>query len=175
MPIEVAFHPARIEDLDLLERWMAQPHWRQWWGDPVVELSQVRKMIEGEDTTRPYIFYVDGEATGYIQHWSVGDHQQEPWTDDNPWLAELPGDCVGVDISIGDASKLSRGIGSAVLRKFVDMLAARGHKSIIIDPDHHNTRAVRAYRKAGFRPIANLEGRTEGILLMEFEADRIAT
>jgi len=51
------------------------------------------------------------------------------------------------------------------------MLRAEGHMTIIIDPDPANGRAVAAYRKAGFRPVPYLEGRTPGVLIMQFHAE----
>jgi aminoglycoside 6'-N-acetyltransferase len=107
---------------------------------------------------------------GYIQVWRIGPHQTDEWTKDNPWLMELPSQAVGVDLSIGEADKLSNGIGSAVLRRFVENLKAEGHTAIIIDPDPANTRAVRAYTKAGFRPIPHLAGRTDGVLIMQHQS-----
>ena len=72
------------------------------------------------------------------------------WIADHPWLAELPADAVGVDLSIGDPAKLTQGIGSGALRAFAERLIRQGHRTIIIDPDPGNKRAVRAYEKAGF-------------------------
>ena len=108
-----------------------------------------------------HIFQVNGEPTGYIQVWRIGPHQTEAWSKDNPWLLDLPSHAVGVDLSIGEADKLSKGIGSAVLRAFVGKLKAEGHSAIIIDPDPENTRAVRAYAKAGFKPVPKLAGRAK--------------
>ena len=83
-------------------------------------------------------------------------------------------DAVGVDLSVADPSRLSQGLGSAVLRAFVDGLRAEGHRTIIIDPDPDNGRAVAAYRKAGFRPVPHLERRTEGVLIMQFHEEAAA-
>jgi RimJ/RimL family protein N-acetyltransferase len=48
------------------------------------------------------------------------------------------------------------------------MLRELGHQTIVIDPDPANVRAVRAYEKAGFAPIAELEGRTgDDVLIMQ--------
>ena len=141
---------------------------QEWWGEPETELGYVIDMIEGRDTTRPFVFSVDGEPMGYIQYWFIGDHQNATWIADYPWLAELPSDTVGVDLSIGEPARLSQGLGSAVLQEFAERLAGKGHRTIIIDPDLDNRRAVRAYEKAGFRPVPGLLGRTGDTLIMQF-------
>jgi aminoglycoside 6'-N-acetyltransferase len=163
------FRAMTAEDLPLLRRWLEMPHVREWWGEPETELGHIRDMIEGRDTTRPFVFSVDGEPVGYIQHWFVGHHQNATWIASHPWLAELPSDAVGVDLSIGEPARLSLGIGSAALRASAERLTALGHRTIIIDPDPANERAVRAYSKAGFRPVPELLGRTGDTLIMQFE------
>ena len=150
----------------MLRAWLEQPHCQEWWGDPDTETGYVRDMIEGRDTTRPFIFAVDGQPMGYIQCWSIADAQVEPWLTKAPWLRLLSDDAVGVDLSIGDGSRLSQGIGHRTLAAFVARLRDEGHRTIIIDPDPANLRAVRAYEKAGFRPIPELLGRTGDSLLM---------
>ncbi len=169
---DIAFAPVTLADLPMLGDWMTRPHWRDWWGDPETELGYVRDMVQGVDTTcRPFIFSLDGEPAGYIQVWDLGPHQTPEWADENPWLMELPADAAGVDLSLADGARLSQGIGSAVLRRLVAMLRAEGRETIIIDPDPANGRAVAAYRKAGFRPVPHLEGRTEGVLIMQFHPE----
>src|SRR5687768_2399130 len=165
------FRPMSAEDLSLMRSWLARPHVAQWWGDPDTELGYIRDMMEGRDTTRPFIFSVDGEPMGYIQYWFVGDHQNASWIADHPWLAELPSDAVGVDLSIGEPGRLSQGIGSAVLRAFTERLLAQGYRTIIIDPDPDNGRAVRAYERAGYRAIPRLYGRTGDTLIMQYQPE----
>jgi len=165
------FRPFTADDLPLMRRWLERPHIRQWWGEPEVELGYIRDMIEGRDTTKPFIFSADGEPLGYIQYWLIGDHQNATWIADYPWLAELPTDAVGVDLSIGDAANVARGIGSKALRAFVEHLMEHGYRNIFIDPDPANRRAVRAYEKAGFRPMPHLLGRTADTLIMQFESN----
>jgi aminoglycoside 6'-N-acetyltransferase len=43
------------------------------------------------------------------------------------------------------------GYGSALARAFADRLLASGTPRVVTDPDPLNTRAIRAYEKAGFR------------------------
>ena len=49
-----------------------------------------------------------------------------------------------------------------------------GFSQIIIDPDPNNIRAVRAYEKAGFRPIAELAGKTGDSLIMRHVASSVS-
>lgn len=163
----VSFSPVTGADLPLIAGWMGQPHWHEWWSSDVeTELGYLRDIIDGRDSTRAFLFHLDGQPTGYIQVWRIADARVEPWLSDAPWVMDLPDDAVGVDLSIGPPDQLSQGIGSRVLTRFVGILRAEGHRNIIIDPDIANHRAIRAYRKAGFRPIAELAGRTGDCLLM---------
>jgi aminoglycoside 6'-N-acetyltransferase len=45
---------------------------------------------------------------------------------------------------------MGRGHGSALIRTFTDGLLEAGTPRVVTDPDPANTRAVRAYEKAGF-------------------------
>lgn len=164
---DITFTPVTAADLPLIEGWMAQPHWREWWSDDLaVELGYIRDMIAGRDGTRPFLFHSDGRLAGYIQVWKIADARVEPWVTDASWVLELPDDTVGIDLSIGPAELLSQGLGSAAAAAMVALLRAEGHQTIIIDPDPKNLRAIRAYHKAGFRPIPEFEGRTSDCLLM---------
>lgn len=167
----IAFRPVTARDLPMLAAWLRAPHWREWWGDPDGELGHIRAMVEGRDTTRPFIIEVDGAPVGYIQRWSIRDARVEPWLTEAPWLTRLPDDAVGVDLSLADCARLGQGLGSAALAAFVARLRAEGRRSIVIDPDPGNRRAVRAYEKAGFRPIPSLLGRTGDSLLMQHHSE----
>lgn len=164
---QIGFRTLTADDLPLLGQWMQEPHWREWWGDPETELGYVRDMIEGRDSTEPYIIELDGAPSGYIQVWYPAQNRFEPWLTEAPWLMWMPDDAVGVDLSLSAQSLLGRGIGTAALRAFCDMLRGRGHKNIYIDPDPDNARAMRAYEKAGFRPVPKWLGKTGDSLIMQ--------
>lgn len=171
MPVkarEITFEAVTPEHYPLLDSWLHAPHMREWWGDPEDELDLIREMVEGEDTTQPFLFTLDGIPIGYIQVWFIGPHQNESWLQDHPWLGELPPETVGVDLSIGDPSLLSKGIGSAALSAFTRRLYGAGNHTIIIDPDPANIRAVRAYEKAGYRPLS-LPGCPDDTLIMQYD------
>jgi len=109
-------------DLPMLRAWMDQTHWREWWGDTETELGYIVDMIEGRDTTRPFIFLIDGEDIGYIQYWTIGDNLIEPWLSQAPWMTKLPRATIGIDLSIGDGDNISKGVGSAALKAFTAKL-----------------------------------------------------
>lgn len=166
----ISFRLVVPADLPMLRAWMEQSHWRQWWGETETELGYIVDMLEGRDTTRPFIFQVNGFDIGYIQYWTIGDNLSEPWLSQAPWMTELHPQAIGIDLAIGDGKDVSKGIGTAVLSTFAKLLLKEGFRNIIIDPDYRNKRAVRAYEKAGFRPIDALLGKTGDTLLMQFSA-----
>ena len=163
----IGFRKLVAADLPMVADWLDRPHWRPWWGEPAEEYEINREMGEGADRTEPYVILLDGRDAGYIQMWHIDDYRSGDWLLTHPWLAELPEDCVGVDLSLANASDLGRGIGQAALREFVSRLVERGFREIVIDPDPENLRAVNAYRKAGFEPVPHLEGRTGDSLIMK--------
>ncbi len=172
MPVkqrQITFRPVATGDLAMLEDWMSRPHWRKWWGDPVTEMGYVRDMLAGCDTTKPFIFSLNDEPVGYIQYWFVGDAKDPKEVEESPWIEDLPTDAIGIDMSIGNADNLSKGVGSDALSEFIGELTAKGFDKIIIDPHPDNHRAIRAYEKAGFRPIPHLEGQTKDALVMQLE------
>ncbi|MTH99741.1 GNAT family N-acetyltransferase [Roseibium sp. RKSG952] len=163
----VTFRPVTEADLPLLHKWMEGEHWQKWWKDVDTELGYIQDMMEGRDTTRPFIFQVDGEDAGYIQLWSVADQKARGWREVVPWFDLLPDEAVGIDVSIGEREKLSKGLGTEVLKAFVAKLRGEGKARILVDPEKSNPRAIKCYRKAGFREVESLLGKTGHILIME--------
>ncbi|MEO1066752.1 MAG: GNAT family N-acetyltransferase [Pseudomonadota bacterium] len=165
----ITFNPVVHADLPLLQDWLESEEWRTWWGQPDEERQMIVDMIEGRDSSKPFLFSVANRPVGYIQYWFVDDWSREPWLSDAPWLSAVPG-YIGVDLSIGDKADMSAGLGSAALTQFCRQLRSEGHEKILIDPDINNQRAIRAYQKAGFQPISALKDKTDDCLIMHFQA-----
>lgn len=170
----IGFAQVTEADYPMLRRWLESPPMREWWGDAETTLGHIRDMVEGRDPARPFVFHVDGEPAGYIQHWSVGDEVKAGNAEDAPWLLELPPDAVGVDLSIGEPKWLGQGIGTAVLRAFLARLFAEGCETIVIDPDETNARAVRSYEKAGFTRFGRYRNKGGVTLLMTITPEGFA-
>lgn len=136
------FRAVTEADLALLRRWLAQPHWRDWWDEPEIGIAGIRAAMDAVEI-EPLIVELSGKPIAYLQ--SYDPHLE----DDHPYQ-DQPFGTLGLDLSIGPADLLGKGHGPALLGQFIEQLFAEGCPRVIIDPDPSNRRAIRAYEKAGF-------------------------
>jgi aminoglycoside 6'-N-acetyltransferase len=152
------FRPLTLADLPLLQRWIGEPHVREWWddsGDPLAEFEQALR----DPGTDPFIVLMDERPIGYQQCYDPHAEVDHPYQDQ-------PRGTRGIDQFIGEADMVGCGHGSRFIREFVADLFARGAPRVVTDPDPANARAVRAYMKAGFRPLEERDTIFGRVLLM---------
>src|SRR3954469_12303049 len=135
------FVPMGAADLPLIRRWLETPHASEWWHDPAEQFELVSGDLDHPDMAQ-YIVALDGRRFAYMQCYRLSD-----W---NTGFGRQPAGTRGLDQFIGDIDMLGRGHGSAFIRNFAERLLAMGTPRVVIDPDPANTRAIRAYQKAGF-------------------------
>jgi aminoglycoside 6'-N-acetyltransferase len=150
-----SFVPLDEADLGLVRRWLLEPHVRRWWDDgssppyPDGDLDDYRDALAGHDPTYRYIARIDGRPAGLIQHYRIAD--------DAEYAAalDLGEEAIGVDLFIGDAALLGKGHGPRMLTAFLRNVAFPFHRidACVIGPSVNNSAAIRAYEKAGFRPL----------------------
>jgi aminoglycoside 6'-N-acetyltransferase len=157
----ITFVPVTEQHRALLQSWLAQPHWREWWGEADEELRLIYAVNDGEHL--PFLACMNGAPIAYIQCWWPAQHPEVPWVQDMT-MSER-----GIDISVGDAANLGKGFGTLIVKHFAAKLFAEGATRLVIDPDKNNARAIAAYMKAGFTPYAEFEGD----LLMELLPDEM--
>jgi aminoglycoside 6'-N-acetyltransferase len=117
---------------DLL-RILLEPEVARWWDEPDPGFP----LTDDPDATR-LVIEVDGAVVGMIQF------AEEP----TPKYRHA-----SIDLFL-DPAVHNRGIGTEAVRRVAEMLIAdRGHHRITIDPAAANAAAIRAYEKAGFRPV----------------------
>jgi aminoglycoside 6'-N-acetyltransferase len=136
-----AFRPMTAADLPLIRRWLAEPHVRQWWGDPSEQYALVSGDL-GEPAMDQYVVSATGATFGYLQCYDL-----TAW---NSGFGVHPEGTRGIDLFIGEPGMIERGHGSAMIRAFADDRLAGGAPRIVTDPDPNNARAIRAYENAGF-------------------------
>jgi len=150
----VAFPPLREEDVFLVERWLQEDHVARWWHEPVEEAIEKRyAAIEGRRPTRQFLIELDGRPAGMIQTYLVRDHPE--WQE----LVRAGDDVAGVDLMIGEPDLVGHGFGPRVLTAFVQdvVFADPSTNAVVATVEEPNRRSWRAFEKAGFRHVRDVE------------------
>lgn len=147
------FRPLTHADLPLLHEWLNRPHVAEWW-DEQRDLDYVVSTFS-EDLDSPvirmYLACLDQQPIGYIQVYRVMGANPEWWKDETD-----PG-ARGIDQFLANADQLGRGLGSSMVRQFMSELFADPEVTLVqTDPSPRNTRAIRAYEKAGFHRVGEV-------------------
>lgn len=148
-------------DLPWLRAAAAQPSVARWWDDGT-GTAWVDGLLD-DDEVVAYVVEADGGPVGFAQY---GE-------DDDPAYRSA-----SIDLFIV-ADAQGRGLGRDVVRALArELVRARGHHRVEIDPAAGNERAVRCYAAVGFRPIGVARRRERGAdgtwrdsLLMDLLAD----
>lgn len=134
MPIEL--RALSEEDGPPLRRILAEPEVARWWGEPEPGFP-----FEDEPEATRLAIEQGGALVGMAQF-------NEELT---PRYRHA-----SIDLFL-DPAVHGRGIGTEVVRRLVRLLVAeRGHHRVTIDPASENRAAIRAYEKAGFRPVGTM-------------------
>jgi RimJ/RimL family protein N-acetyltransferase len=160
----VSFRSLTVGDLPLLHEWLSRPHVAQWWG-PAPSLAEVEEeygaYIDSASSVRPYVALAEEIPIGYIQSYVVMGSGDGWWPDERD-----PG-ARGIDQFLASPELLGRGLGTAMVRAFVQRLFADPQVTRVqVDPAPENRRAVRCYEKAGFRAVGEVDTPDGRALLM---------
>ena len=155
------FVPMTSADLLLIRRWLETPHVSQWWHDPAEQFELVSGDLDHPDMAQ-FIVASDRRPFAYLQCYNLSD-----W---NTGFGPQPAGTRGLDQFIGETDMLARGHGSAFIRGFTERLLGQGTPRVVIDPDPANTRAIRAYERAGFSKDCIIETPDGPALLMVRDA-----
>jgi RimJ/RimL family protein N-acetyltransferase len=144
------FRALRREDLPHLQRWLAAPHVAKWWrqsaASEVVNAEYIAR-IEGREPTYLYVIEHAGRAIGFIQWAHFRDYPE------HALRIGAGSGAAAIDLAIGELDAVGRGLGSRVIRAFVEQVVFDDPNisTCITDPEQDNTRSLRAFAKAGFK------------------------
>jgi aminoglycoside 6'-N-acetyltransferase len=161
MPMAYDFRALEPKDLKLVSRWLAEPHVRQWWGEPGAALAEIRDAMS-EEATEPMIVEHGGTAFAYVQAY-------DPHLEDGHPYQDQPTGTLGIDFLIGEPSMLRRGHGTGLIAALAQMLFGEGTPRLVADPDPDNAIAVKCCLKAGYEPLGMRIYDTRPVLMMALD------
>lgn len=160
----VVLRRGTAEDAPALVDIRCEPEVRRWWLAPP-PIDQVVRELLGEEDDVSFVIVVDGEVVGLVQYAEETDPDYRHASMDIFLSARVHGRGLGTEAVAVTAAYL------------IDVL---GHHRITIDPALANASAIRAYAKAGFRPVGVMrryerdeDGAWHDSLLMDLLADEL--
>jgi RimJ/RimL family protein N-acetyltransferase len=146
--MRIAFRPLTPEDEQLLDEWLRRDHVQRWWRD-----EKAADHVYDDEPGEHYIMLVDGRPVGMIQTYLVSDYP------DWDAVVEMGEGVAGVDLLVGEAELVGRGVGPRVLDAFVrEVVFARPETdAVCATVEEENRRSWRAFEKAGFAHVRDVE------------------
>nr|WP_245194530.1 GNAT family N-acetyltransferase [Kitasatospora phosalacinea] len=141
-------------DLDLLTGWMNDPDTDRWWalaGPPGTTAAHLAAQLDGDGRSRPVLALLDGEPTGYFELYRA---------DLDPLAAHYPArpHDLGLHLLLAPAAR-GRGLAARLLDAIAARLLEREPRCtrVLAEPNVRNTPSVRAFARAGFARVADLD------------------
>lgn len=159
MTEDIEFKTLEKEHFPLLHRWLNEPHVKRWYNENI-DLSRIEAVIEkytpyinGVKPTRAFIIFHAKKPIGYIQTYRINDYPEY-----SKHLA-LGEEAAGIDLYIGDADYVYKGLGSEIIKQFMKdfIFEQTDVSSCVIGPEPKNVSAIRAYKKAGFSDLKTVQ------------------
>jgi len=153
-------------ELPLVAAWLERDHVRPWWPAPPEGIeAHYGPALAGLDPADLYLILLDGRPVGMIETYLVADYPEYDL------LVGVGPGVAGVDIMIGEREHVGRGVGTEVLRTFTRhvVFADSTVTGCTAGVDVENGRSLRAFEKAGFRPVHDYEedGRPHRLLRLD--------
>lgn len=159
----IEFLPLRDEHIPFLRQWLKEPHVAEFWQETENEEEFRQKFLNKlpDRGVSPFVIALNSKPIGYIQYYEarkVG----------GGWWPDAHDGTFGIDQFIGDSTLVGRGLGTKIIKQFVDDLFRQPNiTEVITDPDPKNKRAIRAYEKAGFAAVGEIKTPGGEALLMK--------
>lgn len=173
-PAALVFRPLAVEDLPRLHGWFNAPHAQRWFR--ARDLDDVRaeytRYIEGLEPIHAFVVSLEERPVAMMNWERLGDFPELM----RSYEVEDP-DASNIDVIIGEIDVAHRGLGAPLILRFLreHVFADARISRCIIDPHLDNTIAIRAYTKAGFRHVRNVQDDEDGrtLHLMELRRDEL--
>ncbi len=148
------FQRATVADLEMLLKWQGRAHVREWWDS--AEPDDAEDFADAR--VARWLVGVGGRPFAYMQDYTVHGWEEHHFFD-------LPQGSRGIDQFIGELDMIGKGHGPAFISQRVRSLFEEGAPAVATDPHPDNTRAIAAYKKAGFKVLRAAEDTPWGLIL----------
>lgn len=180
VPDTIIFRRLGEGDLVVIFRWLSRPHVKRWYAPEPTSFAEVAAKYgprtTDDNVVKAFMIVAGGAEVGYIQTYSI-----DAFPEYERRLGCEKG-VAGVDLFLGDEWNTGHGLGTRVIRRFVEdtLFGHYGAVACVAGPNEGNDTAIRAFEKAGLRRwklVANERGEKECVLRRERQEApcRIAT
>ncbi|MCL9683607.1 GNAT family N-acetyltransferase [Legionella maioricensis] len=157
MKNKITFRPLDFSDIPLMHQWFNEPHVQQFysfrtWAEDEV-LNKLTPYITHTKPVSGFIIVLNESPLGYLQFYKVKDY---PWPNQN-LPQTIIDNAVGMDVFIGNRQMLGKGLGSRIIKTFIQSKIQPEFQYCIVDPDIKNEAALRCYEKLKFKEHAIIE------------------
>jgi RimJ/RimL family protein N-acetyltransferase len=141
-------------DTKLVHAWMNDPEVAAFWelAQPEERIAAYLREQLGSAHSTPYVGCVDGTPMSY---WEVYRADLDPLRHHYPARTRD----AGVHLLLGPSAYRGRGLGAVLLRTVSDWLLRTDPyaERVVAEPDIRNERSVRAFERAGFRLLRQID------------------
>lgn len=163
--MNLTFAPLAEPHFPFLLKWLETPHVKKWWDQDIAyDINLVKEKFGAHAYGKPinnapnkltyaYIIQADNQPIGYIQAYNALSYAEE-----NEIKAKLlPEFTAGIDLFIGEEDFLNRGLGDLIVNTFCKQVLSPHFNACLVDPVSNNTHAIKAFAKAGFKVMPEIQ------------------
>lgn len=151
-----AFTRTRRADFPQLQTWLEKPHVARFWNHRTSDTDIEQDFggsVDGTEPSEDFIVSYESSPIGFIQRYRLQDYPDDLALLER--LVPIPAHTISIDYFIGEAALIGKGVGSAMIRAFVEKCRDElPHATAVIVPVVVANRASwRALEKAGFHRV----------------------
>ncbi|HTT99769.1 MAG TPA: GNAT family N-acetyltransferase [Rhizomicrobium sp.] len=166
---EITFRPLVETDFKAFTEWLNRPHLRRFFQKkPTTETAVAAyygPSVRGETPTHCHLALLDGQPFGYLQCYRIAAYPA--------WAATIgETDGIGVDLLIFEPDMIGKGLGSAMLTRYLRDVAFAlfpDERRCFIGHEHENVAGWRNSESVGFRFVRDFveDGAPSRLLMLE--------
>lgn len=171
--LNFSFRPLQKKQEQLIIDWLHKPHVKKWYHGVGLKntIKGIKMFLKGEKKHfDAWVAYINENPFAFIMTFELTeDDRADPDCHQAKWM-EHGSKTSGMDLLIGEEVFLGQGLAAPMIKNFLSSIL-KDSKTIFIDPEKANTRAIHVYKKAGFEEIDSFIASWHPVphVLMRFE------